>query len=134
MRLMKTWLTLLPLALLSYSSTSHAKSEIDVSQPLGQTEDMATHTAFMVELVGKAREVNCNVPYTQTEQENLATTDPMVIVGAKLKQWVEPAEFADFMNVINSTMHCDSAQWVNEMNHQLSNSMAFKTNLTRTEK
>ena len=132
MHVMKTLLALLPLMLLSYSATSNAKSEIVQSRI--QTEEMTTNTAFMVELVGKAREVNCNIPYTQIERETLATTNPMVIVGAKLKQWVDPIEFPVFMTVINTTMHCDSEQWVKNMNHQIANSIAFKTNFDKIRK
>lgn len=119
---MKTLLSLLLLTLLSFSSTSIAKPELE------KTSD----TGFMIELVGKARQASCHIPFTQTERERLST-DPMVVIGGKLKQWVKPNEFPVFLDVINATMNCNSAQWVKDMNHQLATSMKFKAKLDQTK-
>ncbi|MGR5187311.1 hypothetical protein ACPV3S_12905 [Photobacterium damselae] len=119
---MKKLLTLLlPLSLLSISTTTTAEptttSSID----------------YMVELVGKAREANCQVPFTQAERERLLT-DPMVVIGRSYKQWVGPNEFPAFLNVINATMNCDSEKWVRDMKHQLASSPDFKAHLEQIKK
>lgn len=134
MRSMKTLSTVLPLILLSYTTPSFATLTSNPIPSHEQTEDMAHHTDFMVELVGKSREANCHVPYTQPERERLTMSDPMVIVGAKLKQWVDPIEFPVFLKVINTTMHCDSAQWVNNMHQEVAKSIEFKRDMDERRK
>ncbi|WP_340642497.1 hypothetical protein [Photobacterium damselae] len=116
---MKILLTLLPLTLLSVSTASIAKPELDAVAP---------HTDFMINLVGKAREANCQVPFTQAERDHLST-DLMVVIGGSFKQWVDPNEFPAFLDVINATMNCDSEKWVKDMKHQFATSEEFKAKL-----